>query len=159
MPLVSYGLASLFRRKIDARKRDEGKERSRSMPHAEHDICKDPLREDWLQVKSAFEAFAGVYDPKALKPEKAEKLEEEEIATRTWFYQESYLAIRTIERTLNYEITYDEALEVVRTSYLKIVATATRSIRYREQKYVVLTEAVEYLAENLAASKTPNSPR
>src|SRR5215831_12624749 len=127
MPLVSYGLASLFRRKIDARKRDEGKERSRSMPHAEHDICKDPLREDWLQVKFAFEAFAGVYDAKAAK---ADKLEEEEIATRTWFYQESYLAIRTIERTLSYEITYDEALEVVRTSYLKIVATATRSIRY-----------------------------
>jgi hypothetical protein len=158
MYLASNALAGFIPRDVDGLERDARKGRSRSMPNAEHDICKDPRREDWVRAKYAFEAFAGAYDLKALKG-KAEKLDEEESATRTWFYQESLVAIRTIDRTLNDEIAHDEAIQVVQASYQKIIAAASRSSRYRDQRFVALGEAVEYLAENLAASKVPNSPR
>jgi hypothetical protein len=133
------------------------------------DICKDLIRHDWEDVKACFEKLGEPYKKRAQveADQRAKKTPTPDDSTTQpaaafnsgiWIYNETMAAVRVIERTLNYELPYDQALPDIVDFYRKtrvvidIVSEASPS-------YVKLGLAIDNLAADLDALKQPNSPR
>jgi hypothetical protein len=131
------------------------------------DICTVLIRYDWEQVKQGFEKLGEPHFKAAQAAEKKKKAQAEgaEAAQANfhadlWISNEIRAAILVIERVLNYELSDDQALADVVDFYRK-TRVVIDSIREANSNppYVTLGQAIDNLANDLKASKQPNSPR
>jgi len=136
------------------------------------DICKDLIRHDWEKVKEGFEKLGKTYykpsqDATGQKAEESTKQKKSSdysagsFDAGSWIYSESMAAVRIIERTLNYELTYEQALADIGDFYRKsgVVIAASAWLKREDTNYGTLGESIDNLTADLEASKQPNSPR